>query len=219
MIRIFKILTIYFFAVGFLIGCLNEEIENETKVFIEQKVMTLDVEKFDKKAFLESLPAGLRDGGQNGFNAPASGVTYNPFTGFNYTVANLRLIDSVKYIRISDANANAWDIYWDIYNITYHFKNGSTLVLDRTYAPETLGQFATYIPNVANNQLELGNNKNYVAFSRINKKEKYTDFGCGLEKYRFYYSIKIETDSVRVSTINSKNCGSNNFVVQFIVTI
>ncbi|MFZ1704338.1 MAG: hypothetical protein WAT79_08320 [Saprospiraceae bacterium] len=184
-----------------------------------EKVISLDIEKFDSKAFMESLPAGARDGGQNGFNAPASGVTYNPFTGFNYTVANLRLVDSVKYVKTSDVNANAWDIYWDLYNITYHFKNGSTLVLGRTYAPESLGDFATYIPNVIYNQLDPGNNKNFVAFSRINKKERYTDFGCGVEKFRFYYSIKIENDSTRVSTINSKNCVTDAFITQFIIPI
>ncbi len=206
---------------GFTLQNCYKDAINEDK--IEKKVIVLDPDKFDVKSFLSSIQG--RDGGQNPFNFPESGVTYNPFTAkHTQTAANLSLVDSVSYFRISEVDAFAWDTYWDVYNITYFFKNNTTLVLSRTYAPAYLGQTSTIYPNIAHNQLYSSNPNTYVTIDRTTKREKYVDVYCGKnDKIRLFYVYTvpglINTAPAIVDTvpINGKICNSSVFNFAFII--
>lgn len=193
----------------FTLGCLKDEISKEQNTQVVQSKKYFSVDDFNH--------SGFRDGGQNAFQFATSQVEYDPFKqGYPQTVINIQRLDSVKYFRISEPNAGAWDTEFDIYNITYYFKDGSTKQSNRIYAESILGAEYTYLPDTDYNQLSVNNPVNYVTLKRGTRSETYVDNGCGKVKNRFPYTHYFNTDSVGINTIDGDRCSSNVFSYQLI---
>jgi len=196
----------------FTLGCLKDEISKEQSTEIVQPKKYFSIDDFNSPEF-----GGIRDGGQNAFQFATSQVEYDPFKlGYPQTVINIQRLDSVKYFRISEPNAGAFNTEFDIYNITYFFKDGSTKQSNRIYAESILGAAYTYLPNTDYNQLSVNNPVNYVTLKRGTRSEPYVDNGCGKVKRRFPYTHYFNTDSIGVNTIDGDRCSSNVFSYQLI---
>lgn len=207
--RAFKILTIYFFTVGFLIGCINDEVPEGSDTQVSRTFKYFNVDDFEM--------TGFRDGGQNAFQFMTSQVEYDPFKpGYPQTAINIQRLDSTKYQRISEPNAAAWDTEFDIYNITYYFKDGTTKTSNRIYAESILGNQYTYLPDTDYNQLAVNNPVNFITLKRGVKSETYADNICGKVKRRFPYTHYFNADSIMVNTIDGDRCNSNVFSYQLI---
>jgi hypothetical protein len=199
------ILSLLFFT----LGCLKDEISKEQNTEIVQSKKYFSIDDFEI--------TGFRDGGQNPFQFATSQVEYDPFRpGYPQTVINIQRLDSVKYFRISEPNAVAWDTEFDIYNITYYFKDGSTKQSNRIYAESILGNQFTYLPDTDYNQLAVNNPNNFETLKRGTRAESYPDHDCGKVKKRFPYTHYFNLDSVGVSPINGDRCSSNVFSYQLI---
>lgn len=193
----------------FTLGCLKDEISKEQNTQVVQSKKYFSVDDFNH--------SGFRDGGQNAFQFATSQVEYDPFKpGYPQTVINIQRLDSVKYFRTSEPNANAFDTEFDIYNITYYFKDGSTKQSNRIYAESILGNSYTYLPDTNYNQLAVNNPNNFETLKRGVRSEPYPDHDCGKVKKRFSYTHYFNLDSVGVSPINGDRCASNVFSYQLI---
>lgn len=191
----------------FTLGCLKDEL---TKAEPQQAKTHnyFNIEDFE--------PSG-RDGGQQPFHFMTSQVEYNPFKpGAPQTAINLQRLDSTKYQRIAEPNAGAWDTNFDIYNITYYFKDGTTKTTGRIYAESVIGNSYTYIPDTDYNQLAVNNPVNYVTLTRSRKYETYSDNGCGKIKRRYFYTHHFNQDSVGFNTVDGSSCGGTFFSWQLI---
>lgn len=188
----------------FTLGCLKDEIEQpETK---GHKYFSID-----------DYQAG-RDGGQQPFHFMTDQVEYDPFKpGYPQTAINLQRLDSTKYQRIGTPNAGAWGTTFDLYNITYYFKNGTTKTTGRIYAESVIGASHTYYPDLIYNQLSVNNPVNFITLKRGTRSEPYVDNGCGKVKRRFPYTHYFNQDSVGVNTIDGDRCNSNVFSYQLII--
>ena len=192
----------------FTLGCLKDEMTKEQNTQIVQSKKYFNVDDFEMTG---------RDGGQQPFHFMTSQVEYNPFKpGYPQTAINLQRLDSTKYQRIGTPNAGAWGTTFDIYNITYYFKDGTTKSTGRIYAESVIGNSHTYYPDNTYNQLSVNNPANYVTLKRSAKAEKYADNICGKIKRRFNYTHYFNTDSVGVNTIDGDRCNSNVFSYQLI---
>ena len=193
----------------FTLGCLKDEISKDQNTEIVQSKKYFSIDDFNH--------SGFRDGGQNPFQFMTSQVEYDPFRpGYPQTVINIQRLDSVKYFRISEPNAGAFDTEFDIYNITYFFKDGSTKQSSRIYAESILGAAYTYLPDTDYNQLAVNNPNNFETLKRGTRAESYPDHDCGKVKKRFSYTHYFNLDSVGVSPINGDRCASNVFSYQLI---
>lgn len=193
----------------FTLGCLKDEISKEQNTQVVQSKKYFSVDDFNH--------SGFRDGGQNAFQFATSQVEYDPFKpGYPQTVINIQRLDSVKYYRTSQPNANAFDTEFDIYNITYFFKDGTTKTSNRIYAESILGNSYTYLPNTDYNQLSVNNPVNFITLKRGVRSEPYVDNGCGKIKRRFPYTHYFNNDSIGVNTIDGDRCSSNVFSYQLI---
>ena len=193
----------------FTLGCLKDEISKDQNTQVVQSKKYFSIDNFDH--------SGFRDGGQNAFQFMTSQVEYDPFRpGYPQTVINIQRLDSVKYFRVSEPNAGAFDTEFDIYNITYFFKDGSTKQSNRIYAESVLGNSYTYLPDTDYNQLAVNNPNNFETLKRGTRPEPYPDHDCGKEKKRFLYVHYFNLDSVGVSVINGDRCASNVFSYQLI---
>lgn len=196
----------------FTLGCLKDEISKEQNTQVVQSKKYFSVDDFNSIEF-----GGFRDGGQNAFQFATSQVEYDPFKpGYPQTVINIQRLDSVKYFRTSEPNAGAFDTEFDIYNITYFFKDGTTKTSNRIYAESILGNSYTYLPNTDYNQLSVNNPVNYVTLKRGVRSETYVDNGCGKVKKRFPYTHYFNIDSIGINTIDGDRCSSNVFSYQLI---
>lgn len=196
----------------FTLGCLKDEISKEQNTQVVQSKKYFSIDDFNSIEF-----GGFRDGGQNAFQFATSQVEYDPFKpGYPQTVINIQRLDSVKYFRTSEPNAGAFDTEFDIYNITYYFKDGSTKQSNRIYAESILGNSYTYLPNTDYNQLSVNNPVNYVTLKRGVRSETYVDNGCGKVKKRFPYTHYFNIDSIGINTIDGDRCSSNVFSYQLI---
>ena len=196
----------------FTLGCLKDELAKTENTEIVQSKKYFSIDDFNSIEF-----GGFRDGGQNAFQFATSQVEYDPFKqGYPQTVINIQRLDSVKYFRISEPNAGAFDTEFDIYNITYFFKDGSTKQSSRIYAESILGNQFTYLPDTDYNQLAVNNPNNFETLKRGTRPEPYPDHDCGKEKKRFTYTHYFNLDSVGVSPINGDRCSSNVFSYQLI---
>ena len=208
----FKTLLLINILILAMYGCLKDDISTMPEAANTHKYF--NIEDLDPAAFLTKH---LRDGGQNPFQFMTSQVEYDPFKqGYPQTVINIQRLDSVKYFRISEPNAGAWDTEFDIYNITYYFKDGSTKQSNRIYAESILGNTYTYLPDTDYNQLSVNNPVNYVTLKRGVRSELYVDNGCGKVKRRFPYTHYFNNDSIGVNTIDGDRCSSNVFSYQLI---
>ena len=208
----FKTLFIINILILGMYGCLKDDASIMPEAAKTHKYFSID--DFDPAAFLTKY---LRDGGQNPFQFATSQVEYDPFKpGYPQTVINIQRLDSVKYYRTSQPNANAFDTEFDIYNITYFFKDGSTKQSNRIYAESILGAAYTYLPDTDYNQLSVNNPNNFETLKRGVRSEPYPDHDCGKEKKRFSYTHYFNLDSVGVSPINGDRCASNVFSYQLI---
>ena len=193
----------------FTLGCLKDEISKDQNTEIVQSKKYFSIDDFNH--------SGFRDGGQNPFQFMTSQVEYDPFRpGYPQTVINIQRLDSVKYFRISEPNAGAFDTEFDIYNITYFFKDGSTKQSSRIYAESILGAAYTYLPDTDYNQLAVNNPNNFETLKRGTRAESYPDHDCGKVKKRVSYTHYFNLDSVGVSPINGDRCASNVFSYQLI---
>lgn len=201
----------------FTLGCLKDEMTKEQNTQVVQSKKYFNVDDFEI--------TGFRDGGQNAFQFMTSQVEYDPFKpGYPQTVINIQRLDSVKYFRISEPNAGAFNTEFDIYNITYYFKDGTTKTSNRIYAESILGASYTYLPDTDYNQLAVNNPVNYITLKRGVRSENYVDNGCGKVKKRFpythYFGQTINGlpvfDSIGVNTIDGDRCNSNVFSYQLI---
>jgi len=208
----FKTLLLINILILAMYGCLKDDDSIMPEAAKTHKYFNID--DFDPAAFLTKY---LRDGGQNAFQFMTSMVEYDPFkSGYPQTVINIQRLDSVKYFRTSQPNAGAFDTEFDIYNITYYFKDGSTKQSNRIYAESILGNSYTYLPDTDYNQLSVNNPVNYVTLKRGTRSELYVDNGCGKVKRRFPYTHYFNTDSIGVNTIDGDRCSSNVFSYQLI---
>ena len=205
--RNFKLTIIFSFIIGFLIGCYDDLPDDSVESTNTHKYFNVD----------DFEMTGFRDGGQQPFQFMTSQVEYDPFKpGYPQTVVNIQRLDSVKYFRISQPNAGAFDTEFDIYNITYFFKDGSTKQSNRIYAESILGNSYTYLPDTDYNQLAVNNPVNFITLKRGVKSETYADNICGKVKRRFPYTHYFNNDSIRVNTIDGDRCNSNVFSYQLI---
>lgn len=193
----------------FTLGCLKDDLNKTENTQVVQSKKYFSIDDFNH--------SGFRDGGQNPFQFATSQVEYDPFKpGYPQTVINIQRLDSVKYYRTSQPNANAFDTEFDIYNIIYFFKDGTTKTSNRIYAESILGNSYTYIPDTDYNQLSVNNPNNFETLKRGVRSEPYPDHDCGKEKKRFSYTHYFNLDSVGVSPINGDRCASNVFSYQLI---
>lgn len=203
---------ITFTLIFMIFGCLKDEIPKEQNTQVVQSKKYFSIDDFNSPEF-----EGIRDGGQNTFQFMTSMVEYDPFKpGYPQTAINIQRMDSVKYFRISEPNAGAFGTEFDIYNITYYFKDGTTKLSSRIYAESVIGASHTYYPDNTYNQLSVNNPSNYVTLKRSTRAETYADNGCGKIKRRFNYTHYFNTDSVGVNTIDGDRCNSNVFSYQLI---
>ncbi len=193
----------------FTLGCLKDDLNKTENTQVVQSKKYFSIDDFEI--------TGFRDGGQNAFQFMTSQVEYDPFKpGYPQTVINIQRLDSVKYFRISEPNAGAFDTEFNIYNITYYFKDGSTKQSNRIYAESILGNSYTYLPDTDYNQLAVNNPNNFETLKRGVRSEPYPDHDCGKVKKRFSYTHYFNLDSVGVSPINGDRCVSNVFSYQLI---
>lgn len=193
----------------FTLGCLKDEISKEQNTQVVKSHKYFNVDDFEI--------TGFREGGHNPFHFVTSHVEYDPFKpGAPQTAINLQRLDSTKYFRIANPNAGAWDTEFDIYNITYYFKDGTTKLSSRIYAESVLGNQFTYIPDTDYNQLAVNNPINYVKLTRSRKAETYTDNCCGKVKRRYFYTHHFNQDSVGFNTIDGSSCNGTYFSWQLI---
>lgn len=196
----------------FTLGCLKDDLNKTENTQVVQSKKYFSIDDFNSIEF-----GGFRDGGQNAFQFATSQVEYDPFKpGYPQTVINIQRLDSVKYFRTSEPNAGAFDTEFDIYNITYFFKDGTTKTSNRIYAESILGNSYTYLPNTDYNQLSVNNPVNYVTLKRGVRSETYVDNGCGKVKKRFPYTHYFNIDSIGINTIDGDRCSSNVFSYQLI---
>lgn len=204
----------------FTLGCLKDEITKTENTQVVKSHKYFNVDDFDSLEF-----GGIRDGGQNAFQFMTSMVEYDPFKpGYPQTVINIQRLDSVKYFRTSQPNANAFDTEFDIYNITYFFKDGTTKTSSRIYAESIIGDSYTYLPDTDYNQLAVNNPNNYIVLKRGLRSENYVDNSCGKVKKRFPYTHYfgrtvngiLILDSIGVNTIDALQCNTNVFSYQLI---
>ncbi len=194
----------------FTFGCLKDEMKKEQNTQVVKTHKYFNVDYFEM--------TGFRDGGQNAFQFMTSMVEYDPFKpGYPQTAINIQRLDSVKYFRISEPNAGAFDTDFDIYNITYYFIDGTTKTSNRIYAESIIGNSYTYLPDTDYNQLSVNNPVNFITLKRGVRSEPYVDNGCGKVKRRFPYTHYFNADSVGVNTIDGDRCSSNVFSYQLII--
>lgn len=204
----------------FTLGCLKDDIEQKNQN--QNTVKYFNIEDFKIDDFIKKY---VRDGGQNPFLFLTSGLLYNPFSAASpQTAINLQKVIKSEYFRISEPNAFAWDRYWDIYNVTFYFTDGTIKYFGRVYVENAIGAVHTHYHNVAYNQLAVSNPNNYVVLIRGRNYEKYIDSECGIEKRRFeyihYFGRSLNgvavLDSIGASTLESIKCNTSVFSYQLI---
>lgn len=205
-----------------IVGCFKDEVSKEQNIEVIQTKKYFSVEDFDPVQFLIKY---LRNGGQNPFLFITSGLLYDPFKpGSPQTAFNLQKVVKSEYFRISEPGAYAWDKYWDIYNVTFYFADGTTKYLSRVYVENSIGAIHTHYHNINYNQVAISNPNNYVVLVRGARYEKYWDNYCGLEKRRYpytsYFGRTIDglsvLDSVGTNTLESSQCNANILSYQLI---
>lgn len=216
----FKTLFIINILILGMYGCLKDDSSIMPEAAKTHKYFSID--DFDPAAFLTKY---LRDGGQNPFLFLTSGLLYDPFKpGSPQTAFNLQKVVRSEYFRISEPNANAWDTEWDVYNVTFHFVDGTTKYLSRVYVENSIGAIHTHYHNVNYNQVAISNPNNYVVLVRGTRAETYIDNACGKVKKRFPYTHffghtvdgAAVLDSIGVNTLDAIQCNSNVFSYQLI---
>lgn len=194
----------------FTLGCLKDEVSKEQNTQVVKTHKYFSIDDFEM--------TGFRDGGQNPFLFMTSGLLYDPFKpGSPQTAFNLHKVVKSEYFRISEPNAFAWDTYWDIYNVTFYFTDGTTKYLSRVYVENSIGSTHTNYHNVNYNQLEISNPNNYVVLVRGRKYENYIDNECGIPKRRYeyinYFGRTINgvsvLDSVGANTLQAIKCNTS----------
>jgi len=194
-------------VVTYILSCIKEEPIEQQKSNV---VYTVDDFNPNEDYF-------GRDGVRLPFDFPGSQVIFDPFVPTRTQIAfNQMKLDSAVYERTSTSGAGYQGIIWHKYISIKYF--GDTIYKHEVYAPALLGSNKVIYPNVEFNQLNIDNQKNCITLL-LQRSEPYYDAWCGKAKKRYMYKIiGNSTDTLGMNSIDSKQCNSNNFSYQLIIS-
>ena len=154
-----------------------------------------------------------RSGTYYPFNYPISQVTLDDFKVI-YTIQNQNKLDSTVYILHANDQSFRYGIYWQVYEVIYHYKDGTKLK-ELVNAPKSLGNRYVKIPDVNQNQLNIANPENWVMLYKTKKFDKYFSEWCGKELNHWTWKVTTSLGVNTTQTIDPTNCGGYHTLLQY----
>lgn len=152
-----------------------------------------------------------RDGAKWPFDFRVSQVVYDLFgPERRQRVFNVRLVDSTVYTRVDAIQYGFAGAIWNKYSAVKHYSSGDT-VMYKAFAVAG-GPVYTWYPNVAYNQLSVGNNHKWLVLEVQPRPETYFDHFCGVSKKRSLMRIITPDGDEYVNTIDPSSCAGNAWV-------